>query len=93
MRWHVSRLPGPLVDRLLIANQFCHFFTNLGPSLAKKIPTSVKSFCSFLPERFFSSFFHESAAQCEIVEIAKSLRINTAAGHDKVPMTVCERIY
>ena len=30
--------------------------------------------------------FFESATQCEIVEIAKSVLINTAASHDKVPM-------
>ena len=89
-----KKLPSTFVDSnnqdisgpCLIANQFCNFFTNLGPSLAKKIPTSVKSYRSFLPERSISSFFFESATQCEIVEIAKSRRINTAAGHDKVPM-------
>ena len=73
-------------DRCLIGNQFWNFFTNLGPSLAKKIPTSVKTYRSFLPERSFSSFFFECATQCEIVEVSKSLRINTAAGHEKVPM-------
>ena len=41
---------------------------------------------SFLPEHSFSSFFFESAPQCDIVEIAKFFRINTPAGHDKVPM-------
>ena len=34
----------------------------------------------------FHFLFFESATQCEIVEIAKSLLINIAAGHDKVPM-------
>ena len=89
-----DKLPSTLVDSnnqdisdpRLIANQFCNFFTTLGPSLARKIPTSVKCYRFFLPERSFSSFFFESATQCEIVEITNSLRINTAAGHDKVPM-------
>ena len=87
-----NKLPCTFVDSNnqdisdLIANQFCNFFTILGPSLAKKIPTSVNTYRSFLPERSLSSFFFESATQCEIVEIAKSLRINTAASHDKVPM-------
>ena len=91
---HPNKLPSTFADSnnqdisdpCLIANQFCNFFTNLGPSLAKKIPTSVNTYRCFLRERSFSSFFFESATQCEIVEIAKSLRINTAAGHDKVPM-------
>ena len=77
-------------DPCLIAKQFCNFFTNLGPSLAKKIPTSVNTYRSFLPERSFSFFFFESATQCEI---AKFLRINTAAGHDKVPMRSVKESY
>ena len=39
-----------------------------------------------MSECSFSSFFFESATQCETVEIAKSHRTNIAAGHDKVPM-------
>ena len=39
-----------------------------------------------MSECSFSSFFFESATQCDTVEIAKSHRTNIAAGHDKVPM-------
>ena len=39
---------------------------------------------SFLPDRLNKSFFFESATQTEIVEIANSLGLNTAAGHDKI---------
>lgn len=89
-----NKLPSTFVDSnnqdisdpCLIGNLFCNFFTNLRSSLAKKIPTSVDKYRSFLPEHSFSSFFFESATQCEIVQIAKSLRINTAAVHDKVPV-------
>ena len=38
------------------------------------------------PDRLHNSFFLESTTQSEIVEIVKSLRLNTAAGHDKIPM-------
>ena len=38
------------------------------------------------PGRLHNSFFLESTTQSEIVEIVKSLRLNTAAGHDKIPM-------
>ena len=37
------------------------------------------------PDRLHNSFFFESTAPSEIVEI-NSLRLNTAAGHDKIPM-------
>ena len=39
---------------------------------------------SFLLDRLNMSFFFESATQTEIVEIANSLGLNTAAGHDKI---------
>ena len=39
-----------------------------------------------MSECSFSSFFFESATQCDTGEIAKSHRTNIAAGHDKVPM-------
>ena len=58
---------------------FCNFFTILEPSLARKVPTSVQCYCSFLLERSLSSFFFESATQSKVVEIVNSLRINTAA--------------
>lgn len=38
---------------------------------------------SFLPDRLNKSFFFESPTQTEIVEIANSLGLNTAAGHDR----------
>ena len=39
------------------------------------------------PDRLHNSFFLESTTQSEIVEIVNSLcLINTAAGHDKIPM-------
>ena len=36
-------------DPIEIANQFCKYFTNIGPSLASKIPVSEKSRNSFYP--------------------------------------------
>ena len=57
-----------------IANQFCNFFTYLGPTLAKKIHSSKRTHKSFLPDRLHNSFFLESTTQSEIVKIANSLR-------------------
>ena len=37
-------------------------------------------------DRLHNSFFLESTTQSEIVEIVNSLCLNTAAGHDKIPM-------
>ena len=72
-------------DSSLIANQFCRVFTSLGPTVAKKIPSSMRTHKSFLSDCLNNSFFFESATQTEIVEIANSLCLNTAAGHDNIP--------
>ena len=40
-----------------IADQFCKYFTNIGPSLASKIPRSLNSFSLFLSERLVNSVF------------------------------------
>ena len=50
-----SRLPIKLLinkndvtSEIGIANEFNNFFTNIGPELAKKIPTASRTFESFL---------------------------------------------
>ena len=60
-------------DPNLIANQFCKYFTNLGPTLAKKkIRRSIRTHHkSFLPNRLRTSFFVESTTQSEIVRFQK----------------------
>ena len=75
-------------DPVEIANKFCEYFTNLGPSLADKIPTSPKSHMSFLTTNFVNSMFVDSATRKEIIEIANSFRTGTAAGHDNLPMGI-----
>ena len=39
-----------------IANRFCEYFTNIGPTLAKSNPASDKSHRSFLNGGFINSF-------------------------------------
>ena len=46
-------------DPLEIADKFCDYFGNLGPSLARKIPASSASARSFLSGEFLNSIFLE----------------------------------
>ena len=46
-----------LSDPTQIAEQFCKYFTNIGPSLASNIPVSQKSPHSFLSGNFVNSVF------------------------------------
>ena len=79
-------------DPVEIANKFCEYFTNLGPSLADKIPTSPKSHMSFLTTNFVNSMFADSATRQEIIEIANSFRTGTAAGYDNLPTGIIKAI-
>ena len=69
-----------------IADQFCKYFTNIGPSLASKIPGSLNSFSHFLPERLVNSVFLELVHEEEIVDICNSFRSSAAPGFDNIPM-------
>ena len=79
-------------DPVEIANKFSEYFTNLGPSLADKIPTSPKSHMSFLTTNFVNSMFVDSATRQEIIEIANSFRTGTAAGYDNLPMGIIKEV-
>ena len=67
------------VEQLIIFATF--FLSILGSTVAKKISSSIKTYRSFLPDRLINSFFFEFATQGKIVEIAKTLRLNTEASH------------
>ena len=66
-----------ITDPMEIANHFCEFFTNIGPSLAKMIPPSTSSFHSFLSGSFINSIFLEPITEHEISEICASFRAGT----------------
>ena len=75
-------------DPIEIANQFCKYFTNIGPSLASKIPVSEKSHNSFLSPKLVNSLFLETANEQEIVEICNNCRSGTAVGNDNISMNL-----
>ena len=68
-----------------IADQFCKYFTNIGPSLASKIPRSLNSFSHFLPERLVNSVFLELVYE-EVIDICNSFRSSAAPGFDNISM-------
>ena len=80
-----------ITDPMEIANHFCEFFTNIGPSLAKMIPPSTSSFRSFLSGSFINSIFLEPITEHEISEISESFRAGTSAGFDQVTMDVVKQ--
>ena len=77
-------------DPLTIANKFCEYFSNIGPSLTKGI-TSTSSHRAFLSGTFVQSIFLAPATKNEILTITNSFLTGKASGHDNLPMSVIKR--
>jgi hypothetical protein len=71
-----------------IANHFCNYFSNIGINLAKEIPESNISHRTYLTGNYINSISLDLTTQQEIIDIINSLRSGTAAGYDKLPMSV-----
>ena len=72
-----------IADPKEIADQFC---TNIGPSLASKIPRSLNSFSHFWPELLVNSVFLELVNEEEIIDICNSFRSSAVPGFDNISM-------
>ena len=72
----------------LIANKFNEFFTNVGPSLATKIPHSTADHKSYLSGSFSDSFFASPTTPDEIINIVSSLKSSNSEGVDGINLNV-----
>ena len=72
----------------LIANKFNEFFTNIGPSLATKIPHSTVDHKSYLSGSFSDSFFASPTTPDEIINIVSSLKSSNSEGVDGINVNV-----
>ena len=78
-------------DSSEIANAFNNYFTQIGPSLDKKIPPAHNDFMQFLGQPNISSFFLDPTSTFEICEIVGSFK-NVAAGVDHVSPRVVKSV-
>ena len=74
-------------NKVLISEKFNDFFTGVGPSLAKKIPTQVISPLHYMGNRVQNSIFLEPVHPSEIDVIMKDMK-NSAPGHDGITLNV-----
>ena len=74
-------------DPMEIANRFCHYFSNIGPNLAKRIQSST-SHKDFLSGDFSQSMFLDLATQEEIVDITCKFLAGKSTGYDNIPMSI-----
>ena len=73
-------------DPNFIANQFCKYFSRLGPNLASKIQNVSVSPSSFLSGEFVNSLFLELVTEQEVLEIVKRFKNGVASGYDNLPV-------
>ena len=69
---------------MLIANNFCKYFSGIGPNLADKLAFPNQSHQSYLYGNFPNSIFFESASVEEIISIIGSLRTGTSSSYDNI---------
>ena len=72
-------------DKAIISEKFNDFFTNIGPTLAKKIISPLQ----FMGERVFNSLFLEPVYPGEIDMIVQNLK-HSAPGHDEITTAVLQ---
>jgi hypothetical protein len=78
-------------DRLVthtteIANGFCKFFSNIGPSLANKIPAVTSSFRDCLGPANSETIFLKPTSLTELRHICISFKTGKAPGYDNITM-------
>jgi hypothetical protein len=71
-----------------IADGFNKYFVNIGPDLAKNIPSSTTDVGDFLPPSTLSSMSLDSVTVDEVSSIIRSLKLNASPGLDEIPATV-----
>ena len=77
-----------ITDHLEIADTFCSYFTNIGPNLASKIPSTNLSFQSFLVGNTNEPISLKLANITELEHICRSFKAGKNSGYDNVPMYV-----
>ena len=73
--------------KIMISEKFNDFFTGIGPSLAKKIPSQVISPLYHMGNRVHQSIFVEPVHHSEIDAIMKDIK-NSPHGHDGITLHI-----
>ena len=76
-----------------IANNFCDYFTNTGPNLASKIPSTNSSPKDFLSSSLSESISLQQLTVGELNNIVKSFNANKAPGHDNISMKIIHQSF
>jgi exonuclease III len=78
---------NPVDDSQEIADNFCKFFTNIGPILDSKIPKTNIDPINFIPKNYTINLFLQPVTSIEIDKIVDNLK-NCALGWDQFPSAI-----
>ena len=82
-----------LSDPVEIVKQFCEYFANVGPNLAKQIPLVDIPFNSFLTDRISETIFIYPTDITEVSNICQSLKSGKSAGADDITMDIIKKSF
>ena len=77
----------------ILLTNFCDDFTNIGPNLASKIPSTNSSPKDFLSSSLSESISLQPLTVGELNNIVKSFNANKAPGHDNIPMKIIHQSF
>lgn len=87
------KVDGTLTDdKMIISNEFCNFFTNVGRNLAQRIPSSQFSFNNFLKNSTPSSIFFTPTDCEEVSKIISRLKPKKSSGIDGINNILIKKI-
>ena len=75
-----------------IANMFNEYFVNVGPNIAKKIPSSDKMYNHFLTGSYKNKFFLEAVTKRELETEIKNLNPKKSLGYDGLSVRVIRNV-
>ena len=75
-----------------IAEGFNDFFVNIGPSLSRSIPSSVKCYSEYLMNPSSENFVFANTTPFIINEALKKLKSKNSSGHDKISTSLLKYI-
>ena len=79
-------------DRTIISNGFCEFFSNIGPTLASKIPDANVPFSAFLKDNYNGTIFLAPSDPEEIYKILLNLRPKKSCGIDGISNDLIKKL-
>ena len=77
-----------ITEKSIIVKAFNDFFTNIGPHMAKNIPSTNKKFPEFIREIVSQTFFISPTDTTEVTSIVNSLKSGKSVGPNSIPVRI-----